>query len=166
MQFVLILLRLVHIVAGTFWAGSALLIALVLLPGVRKNGPGGERALPMANISQAMSLASILTVVAGVLLYWLLGRYNLGWMLTLSGITLTLGSLAGIAAFLIGTFSTGPKAKRLAELGGQIQASGGPPTPEQAQELGRLQAKLSSSSTLSTVLTTLSLGLMAVARYL
>jgi putative copper export protein len=31
MQFVLIVLRLVHIMAGAFWAGSALLIALVLL---------------------------------------------------------------------------------------------------------------------------------------
>ena len=35
MQFISIILRLIHIAAGAFWAGSALLIALVLLPGVR-----------------------------------------------------------------------------------------------------------------------------------
>ena len=39
MKFILIALRLVHIVAGTFWAGSALMLALVILPGMRKAGP-------------------------------------------------------------------------------------------------------------------------------
>jgi uncharacterized membrane protein len=166
MQLIILLLRLVHIVSGTFWVGSALLIALIILPGLRKSGPGSERVLPMAKISQALSIASLLTVAAGVLLYWLIYRFNLGWILTLSGTALTLGSLAGIAAFLIGTFSTGPKARRLAELGRQVQAAGGPPTPAQAQELGKLQAQLAASSTWSTILATVSLILMSVARYL
>jgi hypothetical protein len=54
--------------AGAFWVGSALMIALVILPGVRKAGPGSERALPMAQISQAMGLSSLLTTLAGLLL--------------------------------------------------------------------------------------------------
>ena len=57
MQFILIILRLVHIVAGAFWVGSALMLALIILPGMRKAGPGAERALPMAKISQAMGKA-------------------------------------------------------------------------------------------------------------
>ena len=32
MQLILIILRLIHIAAGTFWAGSALMLALVILP--------------------------------------------------------------------------------------------------------------------------------------
>lgn len=166
MQFILIVLRLVHIAAGAFWAGSALLIALVLLPGVRKAGPGGERHLPMAAISQAMSLAALLTTIPGLLLYAWVSRFHWGWIGTPLGIGFTLGSLAGIAAFLLGMLSTGPTSKKLGILAGQIAAAGGPPRPEQAAELGRLQAKLATSSTVSTILTTAALALMAVARYL
>lgn len=166
MQFILITLRLIHIAAGAFWVGNALMIALVLLPGVRKGGPGGERALPMAQISQAMSLASLLTTVSGLLLYWLVSRFAWGWIASPFGIGFTIGSLAGLAAFLLGLFSTGPTAKKLAALGGQIQAAGGPPLPAQMAELSRLQAKLTTSSTWGTILATAALALMAVARYL
>jgi MFS family permease len=166
MQFILIVLRLVHIAAGAFWAGSALFIALVLLPGVRKAAPGGERNLPMAAISQAMSLAALLTTIAGLLLYAWASRFAWGWIVSPLGIGLTLGSLAGLAAFLLGLLSTGPTAARIGALAGQIQAAGGPPKPEQAAELGHLQAKLATSSTVSTILMTAALALMAVARYL
>lgn len=166
MQFILIILRLIHIAAGAFWAGSALLIALVLLPGVRKAGPGGERHLPMAAISQAMSLAALLTTVAGLLLYAWVSRFAWGWIVSPLGIGLTLGSLAGLAAFLLGLLSTGPTSRKLGMLAAQIGAGGGPPRPEQAAELARLQAKLATSSTVSTILTTAALALMAVARYL
>jgi hypothetical protein len=166
MQFILIILRLIHIASGAFWAGSALMIALVLLPGVRKAGPGGERHLPMAAISQAMSLAALLTTLSGLLLYGWVSRFAWGWIVSPLGIGFTVGSLAGLAAFLLGLLSTGPTAKKLAALGGQIAAAGGPPRPEQAAELGRLQAKLATSSTVSTILTTAALAFMAIARYL
>ncbi|MBM4461217.1 MAG: hypothetical protein FJ011_26255 [Chloroflexi bacterium] len=166
MQFILIILRLIHIAAGAFWAGSALMIALVLLPGVRKAGPGGERALPMAAISQAMSLASLLTTLSGLLLYGWVSRFAWGWIASPLGIGFTIGSLAGLAAFLLGVLSTGPTARKLAALGGQVAAAGGPPKPEQAAELGRLQAKLATSSTWSTILATAALVFMAIARYL
>lgn len=166
MHFVLIVLRLIHIAAGAFWAGSALLIALVLLPGVRRSGPGGERHLPMAAISQAMSLAALLTTISGLLLYAWVSRFHWGWIGTPMGIGYTLGSLAGLAAFLLGLMSTGPTSTKLGTLAGQIGAAEGPPKPEQAAELARLQAKLATSITVSTILTTAALALMAVARYL
>lgn len=166
MQFISIILRLIHIAAGAFWAGSALLIALVLLPGVRKAGPGGERHLPMAAISQAMSLAALLTTLSGLLLYGWISRFAWGWIASPLGIGFTAGSLAGLAAFLLGLLSTGPTAQKLAALGGQTAAGGGPPRPEQAAALGRLQAKLATSSTVSTILTTAALAFMAAARYL
>lgn len=165
MQFILIVLRLVHIVAGTFWAGSALMLTLIILPGTRKAGPGNERVLPMAQISQAMSISTLLTTVAGLLLYWLVSHFprpesparwprpHPRW-------------LAGLAAFLIGLLTTGPCCKKIGALTGQIQAAGGPPKPEQAAEMGRLQARLAASSMWSTILATAALVLMAVARYL
>lgn len=166
MQLILIVLRLIHIAASAFWVGSALMLALIILPGVRKAGPGGNRLLPMAQISQAMSIASLLTTVAGLLLYAGVSRFAWGWISSAAGIGFTIGSLAGLAAFLIGTLSTGPKAKKIGALAGRIEAAGGPPDPEQVAEIGRLQAKLATSSTWSTILATVALALMAVARYL
>jgi hypothetical protein len=166
MPIILTVLRVIHIVAGAFWVGSALMIALVLLPGVSKAGPGSERVLPMAQISQAMGLSSMLTTLAGLLLYVLISRLALSWITSSLGLILTLGALAGLAAWLLGLLSTGPTAKKLAALGGQVQAAGGPPSAEQAVELGRLRAKLSTSSAWSTILATAALVLMAAARYL
>lgn len=93
-------------------------------------------------------------------------RFSLAWIGSPVGIGLTLGSLAGIVAFLLGMFSTGPTAGKRAALGAQMQAAGGPPQPEQLTEMGRLQAKLASSSTWGIILATAALALMAVARYL
>ena len=166
MQIVLIILRLVHIAAGSFWVGSALMLAMVILPGVRKAGPGSERALPMAHISQAMSIASLLTTVAGLALYAWMSRFAWGWITSPMGLGLTLGSLAGVASFLFGLLSTGPTAAKMGVLAGQMQSAGGPPKPDQVSEMARLQVKLAASSTWSTILATGALVFMAVARYL
>ena len=166
MQFILIVLRLIHIAAGAFWVGSALMLALIILPEMRKAGPGSERSLPMSQISQAMGISSMLTTAAGLLLYWLVSGFCWVWISSPLGIGFTLGSLAGIAAFLFGMFSTGPTSGKIAALAAQMQAAGGPPQPEQLAEMGRLQAKLASSSKWSTILATTALALMAMARYL
>ncbi len=105
MQFVLVVLRMTHIVAGTFWAGSALMIAAVLLPGVSKAGPGAARALPMSSISKAMSVASLLTVLAGSALYVLIYRFEPNWIIECNR--------AGVHAWIagrLGSLSAGPVA--------------------------------------------------------
>ena len=83
-----------------------------------------------------------------------------------TGLAFTLGSLAGVAAFLPGLLHTGPTARKVAALGGQIQAAGGPPSAEQQAGMRRLQAAIKASSMTSTLLTTIALVLLAVARYL
>jgi hypothetical protein len=166
MQLILIILRLTHIVAGAFWVGSALMMALIVIPALRNAGPGSERNLPMAQISRSLSIASGLTTVAGLLLFWWASRFAWGWIISPLGIGLTLGALAGIAAFLMGSFSTGPTAKKIGALAAQMQVTGGPPSQEQMAEMGRLRAKLGTSSKWSTILATVSLAFMAIARYL
>jgi len=165
-QIILILLRLIHIAAGAFWAGSGLMLALVVLPGMRQAGPGGERALPMARVSQAMSIGALLTTATGLVLYVWVSGLAWNWIASSQGLGFTLGSLAGLASFLLGLVSTGPTAARIGALAGQLQAAGGPPRPEQAAEMDRLKAKLAVSSAWSTILSTVALVFMAVARYL
>ena len=104
------------------------MLALVILPGMRKAGPGSERVLPMAQILQAMGIAALLTTIAGLLLYILLYRFSWAWITSSVGIGFTIGSLVGIVAFLLGQLSTGPTAKKIGQLAGQMQPAGAPPT--------------------------------------
>jgi hypothetical protein len=69
-------------------------------------------------------------------------RFSTAFLGTPEGIVLTLGGILGLGAFVIGVFVQRPVAGRLGALGAQIQAAGGPPTPEQAAELGRLRERL------------------------
>ena len=41
MDFFLVALRLIHIVAGSFWVGAALMLAVFVEPTVRAVGPAG-----------------------------------------------------------------------------------------------------------------------------
>ena len=68
-----IILRLIHIFAGVFWAGVAFFIALVFTPAVVRMGPEGGRFMQQfaqrTQISKTMSLATLLTTLPGILLY-------------------------------------------------------------------------------------------------
>ena len=51
------------------------------------------------------------------------------WVGSSFGLVLTIGGLAATAAFFAGLFGIPPNLKRLAELGGEVAAAGGLPTP-------------------------------------
>ncbi len=166
MQFLLIILRLTHIVAGAFWAGSGLMLVLVMMPGIQRAGPAAARVVPMAGISKAMGIAAMLTTFAGLALYALIYSFNLNWILSATGLAFTIGSLAGVAAFLNGLFHTRHAGQKVAALDQQMQALGGPPTAELKAEMQRALGEVRTSSMTSAVLTTASLALMVIARYL
>ena len=166
MQFILIILRLTHIAAGAFWAGSGLMLALVLLPSVQRAGPAAARVVPMAGISKAMGIASMLTTFAGLALYALIYPFSLNWILSPTGLAFTIGSLAGVAAFFLGMFHTKTAAQKVAALDRQMQAASGPPAAELIAEMQRALGEVKTSSMTSTLLTTAALALMAIARYL
>ena len=86
-------------------------------------------------------------------------------MSTGPGLGFALGSIAGVVVYIIGMFGVNPRAVRLAKIGGEIQAAGGPPTPEQSAEMQKLDRELSALDLADFVLVALSLALMASARY-
>jgi hypothetical protein len=113
-----------------------------------------------------MNITSGLTVLAGALLYWRdTGGQILAWIQTGPGLGFTLGSLVAIAVYLIGFFMIRPRAERLMALSKQIGMAGGPPTPEQAAELGTLDKEMGKIGRWDAVLLTISLVLMGTARY-
>ena len=81
------------------------------------------------------------------------------------GLVLTIGAILATIAYFEGYFGVGKNVERISELGGQIAASGGPPSPEQASTMQRLQADLKKHGQTDLVLLVLAVIAMSTARY-
>jgi uncharacterized membrane protein len=167
---ILIILRILHILAGVFWVGSAIFYFLFVEPLVKDLGPAGPRfmqgLIERKRYPLYMNVASALTVVAGALLYWnTSGGLQGAWFRTGAGLGFTIGAAIALVVYLIGFLMIRPRAERLGKLGKQIGQSGGPPTAEQAAELGLLSHQMRAIERVDVILLTLALLAMATARY-
>jgi uncharacterized membrane protein len=169
MDWLQIVLRVIHIGAGIFWVGSATFLLLFVEPTVRALGPSGGSF--MAHMSQVrkmpriIAVSAIVTIVAGIWLYWRdTGGFEPDIITTGPGIGFGIGGLAAIVAFIVGLTMVRPRVERMGALGGAMAS--GPPTPEQGQEMGALQRSLRSISIFSEVLLAIAVVAMASARFL
>ena len=165
-----LIFRFVHIVASVCWAGGSFIFFLFVEPTAKAMKPMGvqfvQHMAAKRRFNMFMTISSTLTVLSGALLLWqdASGQW-LAWLQTGPGLGFTLGSLAGIVVYLVGMFGVKPRADRLAQIGEAVQKAGGPPTPEQAAELQKLDKEMSTYSRIDFVLVAVSLALMASARY-
>ena len=163
----MIVLRLVHILAGAFWFGALIFTARILMPSAREAGPAGAPLMAQIGrrIPPMMMAAAILTVVAGV---WLMMRDAAigGWMQTSTGRTFGAGGALAIIAFIFGMVVNMPAARRMGAIGQVVAKRGGPPTTEESAELARIQKRLGMGTVVVTSLIALATAAMAVARYM
>jgi len=168
MDILTLILRVVHIFAGVFWAGTTFSFVSFLQPTIVATGPEGQKVIQhltqRTRFSQALAWAATLSVISGVWLYLrifggisLSGGYGLG---------LTLGGLAGILAAGLGIGISRRATVQLGDLGKQIAASGGPPTPAQMSEIQALQERLSNGARWAAILLALAVLGMASAQAL
>ena len=166
----LILLRIIHVLFGVFWVGTAIFNAVFLVPTVRALGPAGgavmqeiagKRKLPIY-----FFVSGVLTVLSGFGLYWHdSAGFTNEFMRSAGGMTFGAGGVLALITLLLGIFVITPAAIRASKLGAAIAAGKKPPTLEQAAEMQRLQAKLGSTALFAAGLLTLTTIAMAVARY-
>ncbi len=168
----LIVFRIVHILAAIAWGGSVFLFVLFVQPSAKAIGPAAgpfvRELVGRRRLTAVILWLAFATIVAGGFLYWhdlqLFG--DLGEFLGTSfGLSLTIGSLAAIAAFLIGLFGTRPNAKRMLELGARMAQAGDAPPPDLVRDLQQTQARLARFARLSLSLIVLAALTMATARY-
>jgi uncharacterized membrane protein len=164
--------RTLHIMAGVAWAGSAFLFTVFIEPAAAKLGPAAgpfmEETIGRRKVPEIVTAIAGLTVVAGWVL-WFNGWNRVGsfgdWVGTSFGLMMTIGGLAATGAFVAGLVGVPPNLKRLNELGAQVEASGGAPTPEQAAEIGAIQVRMRTLSWLDLSLLAIAVFCMATARY-
>jgi uncharacterized membrane protein len=163
-----IVLRIIHITAGTLWVGSALFITLFLEPTVRRAGAAGggfmERLVTETSLVKYMIVNSLLTVVSGVVLYGLDSRFALSWVGTREGLIFTVGALAGLAAYVTGQFFISPTAQQIGALGGEMAMAGGPPSEIQISQMSSLQSRALLYGRLEVLLMLMAVAGMAGAR--
>jgi len=167
----MVVLRLVHIFAGIVWVGAAWFMAFKLNPTVRALGKDGQafmrHLMQHSNTSRMMMVSSLLTTLAGLLLYYRVSdHFNSDWITSTGGAVLTIGSLAGIGEFLFGGAVIGPTAKKLAGIGAELERAGGPPSADQMALLKALQSRLGRAETISLILTIIAVAGMSAARYM
>jgi len=168
--YLLILLRIIHIVAGSLWIGAAISYLFFVKPSVKSIGSVGPQF--MQNLAERrryplfMVGVSLLTVLAGGVLYlYASGGFSLAWIKTGPGLGFTLGSLAALVAFFVGNFGIGPTSARMGALGEQMVAAGGPPSPEQLGLMQSLEKRLNRAEVIDFIMLTISILAMATARY-
>ena len=160
-------LRIVHIGAGIFWGGGALMMNFFFGPTVKATNQVGQQfaghLMLKTKFVTVMTIMAILTVLAGASLYWLdSGGFTSAWIKSNTGIGFAIGGLFGFVAFIAGVIF-GQLNKKLAILGSQVQ---GKPMPEQMTEIQSLQKRIAAATKFHVSSIILAILLMSASRYL
>ena len=157
MDWLMLVLRLVHVGGGALWVGMMAFMTFFLTPAMAEAGPAESgklmAALQRQRIMVIMPVIALLTIGSGL---WLMlrlygGPGNLAG--SRMGMALNLGGAAAILAFLIGIIFMRPAMMRATVT----------TDPAEAQ---RLRARGAMLGRVVARLLMLALGAMAVARYL
>lgn len=167
MNYLLITLRIIHIVAGVIWVGGTLIMTFFIAPAAGATMEAGNKFLGhiMNNMKfgQRMAAAAGLTILAGGILFWIdSDGFTSAWMSSGAGIGFGIGAAFAIIGFVFGVL-IGNTARAMAKLGAQLQDK---PSSEQATQIQTLRKKLSTYSMTASVTLIFSVIFMSIARYL
>lgn len=134
------ILRIIHILSGVVWAGGGFTMTGWVGPTAQELKADAAKFMQTFNVKfpVGMGIAGTLSLLSGLVMYYL----NFDGQIVLGSPTanaMTYGALSGIIAYLIGILVLMKNNNRLAAIGKEIGASGGPPSAEQIAEMGKLQ---------------------------
>jgi uncharacterized membrane protein len=160
-------LRLIHILTGVFWAGTAIFLAVILVPAIRAVGPQGGPVMRELMENRKMPIvlmaSALFTIVSGSVLAWRdAGALGFRWFESGAGLGFGLGAVAGVAALLTGLGVNMPTSKKMSALLTQLQ--GRAPNEQEAAQIRKLQNRLSLGTRLIAILVLIATAFMATAR--
>jgi uncharacterized membrane protein len=164
-NWLMVVLRLTHVLSGVFWAGATIVFASHVTPSVKATGAEGQKFMQhvagKSSLSLWLTIAAILAALSGTIMYFVnwLGNHSS------QGNTLILGMLFGWVAFFHGLFAQRRTILKLQKMGEKVAASGGPPSPEEAQTMGNLSDRISRNGVILAYLLALTVVLMGVFQY-
>jgi hypothetical protein len=167
----LIVLRLMHIGFGVFWAGAIFFFVFFLEPSVRAAGPDGAtvmRGIQQRHYLNILPTIAILTILSGITLYWRISAgFEPAWITSPVGLGYTCGGIASLIAFGIGFFVMRRSALKAAGVGAALQqASEGEAGDALMAQAQTLRQRIRTSARWVAVFLGIAVAAMAVARYL
>jgi len=165
----LLVLRLVHVLGGIFWVGSATFTAFFLIPTVQEMGPAGGQV--MAGLGKRkfmvwMPVAALLTVLSGFrLMAKVSGGFASGYFSTPSGMTFGTSAALVILIFIHGLAVVRPATNRLGVIPAEMNAPGAN-KEALAAETKKLQAKVGFNVKLTAIVLLTAAAGMALGRYM
>jgi uncharacterized membrane protein len=170
MNITMILLRIVHIVGGVFWAGAIFVTTLFLLPAVGATGPAGAQFMRHLMLVRKFSVfvagSAIVTILAGLALYWRMMSLTGGaFARSHTGMIYGIGGASAMLALIPGIAITARLSGQLTKLGQSIEAAGRAPTADEAATMERLRSRLTGGAHAAAALVGIALLAMAIARY-
>jgi uncharacterized membrane protein len=170
MQFELLVLRLVHVLGGIFWVGSAVFTTFFLIPALAKAG-GPVAGQVMSGMQQRrlyliLPIVAGLTILSGLRLWFILSGGNpTHYFQHRSGHVYAVSGLLAIIAFVLSLAVARPAAVRMGALA-QAKASDETSRHLIAAEVAKLQRRATLSGMVAVVLLLIAAAGMAIARYM
>lgn len=169
MNWLTIVLRLVHVVGGVLWVGFAVFGAFYLFPSIAETGPEGGKVMAVLQrrgLLTVFPIVALLTVVSGLWLYVHASRVAPGFSSSRMGMTLGFGGVCALLALFIGMLVITPSMNRAAATA--QQAAQAAATDERQALLGvaaQLRSRAGAASRIATLLLIVAAGAMAIGRY-
>jgi hypothetical protein len=171
MDWLLIILRVLHVGSAMVWFGGAIVGSFFLGPTAEALGRSGQPFMDHLMNQRRMGIffpiVAAVTVLSGAALYW---RNSAGlqsdWISTPPGLAFTIGGLAAIVAFIGGFVLIGPSVAEQTAVQNELAAGDGVPTEAQRKRLERANRRMQLSNRIDLPLLLLAGLAMAVARYL
>jgi uncharacterized membrane protein len=169
MNILLIILRILHIVAGILWAGGATHYYLFIEPSARATAPESQKfmdyLMTRRRFSQFVNTMSLITILAGGALFYRLAHVNWDWVASGPGLGFSIGALSGISAVVLWNLLVPPRVKELAGLVGELQANGGGTSAAQSARISQIEKEMALAGKLDFALTAIAVLTMSTARY-
>jgi uncharacterized membrane protein len=153
-------MRVLHIVLGVFWAGTLIFTAIFLVPAIRDAGPEGAKVmagLMRRRFLTVLPVVAALTILSGLWLYWFDSNgFQAPFMRSRMGMTLALGALAALIAFVLGVGIVRPAMLKAAALSQD---------PTQLAAAQALRVRAAGFGRVVALLLGVAAAAMAIARY-
>lgn len=170
MYYLLLALRLIHVVGGVIWVGFGIFIPSFLGPVLAGLGADGGKVmagLQRRGLMTMLPLVALATILSGAALFWRVSGGHLDeFVARPMGMALATGALFAIVGFLLGMLIARPAA---VQIGAAMQRQAGA-IPEERERIqatvARLQKRVVAVGRSTTALLLLAAAAMAVARYL
>ena len=165
----LIVLRVIHIVGGVIWAGTAMFVSYFLLPAMGMAGPAGAPvmgALVKRRLFVIVPTIGVITMLAGLRLLWLASNgFSAEYLASRTGITYVTGAVCALLAFTTFLVINHPAIGRMGALQQQLAQTAEADRGPIMAEMGVVRQRAATGTRITALLLLVTVLAMAIGRY-